>query len=171
MPAALPTDALAYALAAALCFAALDLAQKWASRYAVPVPTAFLCLRLLGAAIVSPLLLLLPSNTSAHEFPTGAFLLLTVFNLAGNALYLWSIYRADISALGALWPLKNFYLSFLAFLLPPHERFSPVIYALILLATSGAVLVAWNDQTRIRALKAPPFLLMLCATLPVFCLI
>ena len=42
----LPTDALLFALASALAFAALDLAQKWSARYAVPTPAAFLALRL-----------------------------------------------------------------------------------------------------------------------------
>ena len=169
----LALDALAFALASAVAFAALDLAQKWSSRYAVPTPAAFLALRLLAGAALSPLLLLLPGAFALTDFsaPTWGLLLgLTAANLLGNVLYLRSVYKADISVVGSLWPLKNLYLPFLALLLPPHERFTPLVYALVLAATVGAVGIAYNDRLRLRALTERPVWMMVLVTVPVFAL-
>ncbi|GEM_PF-2806326 len=169
----LPLDALAFAFASAAAFAALDLAQKWSARYAVAGPSAFLALRLLAGAALSPLLLLLPGAFARTDFSPstwGLLLTLTAVNLIGNVLYLRGVFRADISVLGSLWPLKNLYLPFLALLLPPHERFAPVVYFLVLLATLGAVGIAYNERLRLRALSEPPILTMLLVTVPVFAL-
>lgn len=168
-PFSLPTDALAFALAAAGAFAALDLAQKWTARYAVSAPEPFLALRFLGGALLSPLLLLLP-GTTAPQFDAGAgrLLLALVFvNLLGNVLYLRSIYRTDISVLGSLWPLKNFYLPFLAFA-TTRERFSPTVYVWLTVATLGALAVAYNKKLRWQALGERPVALMAAVIVPVF---
>jgi hypothetical protein len=164
----LPTDALLFALASAVAFAALDLAQKWSARYAVPTPAAFLALRLASAAILSPLLLLLPGALTNKEVEYGPLIGLIVTNLLGNVLYLISVYRADISVVGSLWPLKNAYLPLLAWALPPNTVFPPLAYALILAATLGAVLVAYNGRLRIHSLTETPVALMAFLTVPVF---
>jgi hypothetical protein len=168
----LPADALAFALASAAAFAALDLSQKWTARYAVATPAAFLALRLLAGAVMAPLLLLIPGALDRAQhlsaLPWAALAGLVLVNLAGNVLYLWSLYRADVSVVGSLWPVKNFYLPFLAFLLPPHERFPPVVYALIGVATLGALGVAYNKRLGIAALLERPVWLMILVTVPVF---
>ncbi|MBC8104040.1 MAG: hypothetical protein H7Z41_15815 [Cytophagales bacterium] len=167
-PYPLPLDALLFALLAALAFAALDLSQKWSAKYAVGSPRAFLALRLMAVAVLSPLLLLFPGTRQPQATPWGPFAGLVLVNLAGNLLYLWSVYRADISALGALWPLKNLYLPLIAFLLPPHERFPPMVYALVLLAAAGALGIAWNERLGIRAFCERPLWLMALVTVPLF---
>lgn len=165
----LPTDALVFALCAAGAFAALDLAQKWTARYAVSAPEPFLALRFLGGALLSPLLLLLP-GTTAPQFDAGTgWLLLTLVlvNLLGNVLYLRSVYRADISVVGSLWPLKNFYLPFLA-LATTGERFAPSVYALLAVATLGALGIAYNKKLRWQALSDRPVWMMVLITVPIF---
>ena len=166
----LPLDALFFALASAIAFAALDLAQKWSARYAVPTPAAFLALRLLAGALLSPLLLLLPGALINKTIPIAPLAGLIATNLLGNVLYLISVYRADISVVGSLWPLKNAYLPLLALLLPPHVLFPWKAYLLILAATLGAVLIAWNNRLRIRAFREKSVLLMAFVTVPVFAL-
>lgn len=166
---ALPPDAFLFALAAALAFAFLDLSQKWSARYAVSTPSAFLALRLGAGAILSPLLLLLPGALHGRHVLLAAFAALVVCNLLGNVLYLRSVYRADISTLGSLWPLKNAYLPLLALALPPHTVFPFWAYPLLLLATFGAVLIAWNGQ-KMEAGEQKSVALMVFATVPVFAL-
>jgi energy-converting hydrogenase Eha subunit A len=166
----LPLDALFFALLAALAFAALDLAQKWSARYAVATPAAFLALRLTAAAILSPLLLLIPGALTGRHIIEEPLAGLIAINLLANALYLISVYRADISTIGSLWPLKNAYLPLLLFVLPPHVVFPWKAYALILAATFGAVLIAWNDRLQLRAFKEKPVLLMIFVTIPLFAL-
>jgi len=168
--ASLPPQSLAFALGAAASFAALDLSQKWTARYAVSSPAAFLGLRLLAGAVIAPLLLLLPGATArAHlaSLPWLPLAGLILVNLAGNVLYLWSLYRADVSVVGSLWPLKNFYLPLFAFALG-GERFPPAIYALIAVATTGALGVAYNRRLGTRALLEKPVWLMALVTVPVF---
>lgn len=166
----LPVDALLFSVAAAFAFAALDLAQKWSARYAVATPAAFLALRLTAGAVFAPLLLLLPGALAGKTIPWGPFLGLVVCNLLGNVLYLICVYRADISVVGSLWPLKNAYLPLLAFALPPYTVFPPAAYGLIAVATLGAMLVAWNGRLRIHALTETPTALMAFAVVPVFAL-
>ncbi|MBC8140146.1 MAG: hypothetical protein H7Y38_01755 [Armatimonadetes bacterium] len=169
MPLALPTDALAFALLSAVCFAALDLSQKWTARYAVSAPEPFLALRFLGGAALSPLLLLLPGTTAPTFAPNAVWLLLALIgaNLLGNVLYLRSVYRADISVVGSLWPLKNFYLPFFA-LAATGERFAPNVYLLLLFATVGALAIAYNQKLRFSAVREPSVATMLLLTVPVF---
>ena len=165
----LPTDALAFALLAAAAFAGLDLSQKWTARYAVNAPEPFLVLRFLGGAVMSPLLLLLP-GTVAPRFDGETWWLLPLLvgvNLLGNVLYLRSVYRADISVVGSLWPLKNFYLPFIA-LATTGERFAPVVYAWLMVATVGALGIAYNAKLRFKALSDVPVLMMVLLTVPVF---
>lgn len=166
----LPLDALFFALMSALAFAALDLAQKWSAKYAVATPAAFLALRLTAGAMLSPLLLLLPGALTGKTFPAEPLAGLIATNLLGNALYLISVYRADISVIGSLWPLKNAYLPLLLFLLPPHIVFPWKAYALILAATFGAILIAWNDNLQAKAFREKPVLLMAFVTVPIFAL-
>jgi hypothetical protein len=166
----LPLNALLFALGAAVAFAGLDLAQKWSARYAVPTPAAFLALRLLAGALLSPLLLLLPGALVNRHVVIWPLLGLIAMNLLGNALYLISVYRADISVIGSLWPLKSIYLPLLAFLLPPHVVFPEVAYLLVLAATAGAILISWNGRLRAGAFREPPVLLMIFVTVPVFAL-
>jgi len=166
---ALPLDALSFALLSAAAFAALDLAQKWTARYAVAATEPFLVLRLLGGALLAPLLLLLP-GTTAPRFGGDAIqtlIKLVVVNLLGNILYLHSIYRADISVVGSLWPLKNIYLPFLAYV-TRHERFPARVYLLAFLATVGALGIAFNRRLRWKALMEAPVLVMVLVTVPVF---
>lgn len=165
----LPADAFAWALFAAGAFAGLDLAQKWTARYAVSAPEPFLALRLLGGAALAPLLLLLPGTTPPIFDANSSRLLvaLVLVNLLGNVLYLRSIYRADISVLGSLWPLKNFYLPFFA-LVTTHERFSPYVYALLSIATLGALGIAYNKKLRWQALSDQPVWMMVLVIVPVF---
>ncbi len=169
MPLSLPPDALAFALLAAVCFAALDLSQKWTARYAVSAPEPFLALRFLGGAALSPLLLLLPGTTAPTFAPGTLWLLLALIaaNLLGNVLYLRSVYRADISVVGSLWPLKNFYLPFFAFF-ALGERFTSNIYSLLLLATVGAFAIAYNNKLRFGAVREPAVATMILLTVPVF---
>ena len=166
----LPLDALLFALASAVAFALLDLAQKWSARYAVPTPSAFLALRLGAGALVSPLLLLLPGALHNRHVPWAMFLCLVTCNLLGNILYLRSVYRADISTIGSLWPLKNAYLPLLALVIPPHVQFPWWAYLLLIFATLGATLVAWNGQKQIAAVSQKPVVLMAFVTVPVFAL-
>jgi hypothetical protein len=100
----------------------------------------------------------------------GPLVGLIVTNLVGNVLYLISVYRADISVVGSLWPLKSAYLPLLAWALPPHTVFPTLAYALILAATLGAVLVAYNGRLRIHSLTETPVALMAFLTVPVFAL-
>ncbi|MBC7805885.1 MAG: hypothetical protein H7145_07015 [Akkermansiaceae bacterium] len=171
----LPTDALAFALCAAGAFAALDLSQKWTARYAVSSPEPFLALRFLGGAVLSPLLLLLPGTTAPRFDANAAVLLVTLVfvNLLGNVLYLRSVYRADISVVGSLWPLKNFYLPFLAYVpflgfATTQERFPPQVYAWLAVATLGALGIAYNKKLRWQALGERPVALMAGVIVPVF---
>lgn len=167
----LPPDALFFALAAALAFAGLDLSQKWAARYAVPTPAGFLALRLLAGALVSPVLLLLPHAPPDWGAVSWSLVALLIgANLLGNVLYLVCVYRADISALSSLWPLKSAYLPLLAFVLPPRVVFPPAAYAWLLAATAGALLVAWNGRLRAAALTDKPVALMVFGAVPVFAL-
>ncbi len=166
---ALPADALAFALLSAAAFAALDLSQKWTARYAVSAPEPFLALRLLGGAILSPLLLLLP-GTAAPVFDANAGWLLAALvlvNLLGNILYLRSVFRADISVVGSLWPLKNFYLPLLAFA-TTGERFGSRVYLLLAVATLGALGIAYNRKLRWQAITERPIWMMVLITVPVF---
>jgi hypothetical protein len=168
--ASLPLNALLFALGAAVAFAGLDLAQKWSARYAVPTPAAFLALRLLAGAVLSPLLLLLPGALVDRHVVLAPLLGLIVMNLLGSVLYLISVYRAEISVVGSLWPLKSIYLPLLAFVLPPHLVFPGVTYLLILAATAGAILISWNGRLRAAAFRETPVLLMVFVTVPVFAL-
>lgn len=165
----LPADALAFALCAAGAFAALDLAQKWTARYAVSAPEPFLALRLLGGAVFSPLLLLLPGTVAPHFVGSSSWILATLVlvNLLGNVLYLRSVYRADISVVGSLWPLKNFYLPFFA-LITTGERFAPVVYAWLVVATVGALGIAYNKKLRWQALGDRPVAMMVLGIVPIF---
>jgi hypothetical protein len=166
----LPWDSLLFALLAATSFAALDLSQKWAARYAVPTPLAFLTLRLLAGAILSPLLLLLPGALNGQAVPVLPLVGLVLFNLLGNILYVICVYRADISVLGSLWPLKNAYLPLLVFLLPPHAVFPLEAYGLVAVATLGALLISWNGRQKFQAIKERPVFLMALVTVPLFAL-
>ena len=168
-PLALPADALVFALAAAAAFAGLDLSQKWTARYAVSAPEPFLALRFVGGAALSPLLLLLP-GTAAPRFDAAALSTLAALiavNLLGNILYLRGVYRADISVVGSLWPLKNFYLPLFAFA-TTGERFAPNVYALLAAAMLGAVGIAYNSKLRWQALRESPVAVMVLVTVPVF---
>ncbi|MBC8135057.1 MAG: hypothetical protein H8F28_04115 [Fibrella sp.] len=165
----LPTDALVFALCAAGAFAALDLSQKWTARYAVSAPEPFLALRFLGGALLSPLLLLLPGTTVPRFDANAGWILLTLVfvNLLGNVLYLRSVYRADISVVGSLWPLKNLYLPFLAFAIT-RETFAAHVYLWLLVATLGALGIAYNKKLRWQALGERPVAMMAGVIVPVF---
>lgn len=171
-PATLPLlspAALAFALLSAVLFAGLDLSQKWSSRYAVPTPAGFLALRLLSGALLSPLLLLFPGSLTGHSIFWGPLLGLIACNLLGNILYLSIIYKADVSVVGSLWPLKNVYLLLLAWLLG-HKTFPAIAYVLIGVSVVGAILVAWNGKLRLQAFRETPVVLMALVAVPIFAL-
>src|SRR5262249_41429319 len=120
--------------------------------------------------VTAPFLLLLPGALVGKHLVLAPLIGLIATNLLGNVFYLISVYQAEISVVGSLWPLKSIYLPLLAFLLPPHLIFPAAVYLLILAAAGGAALVSWTGRLRLQAFREPPILLMAFVTVPLFSL-
>ncbi|HBN09498.1 MAG TPA: hypothetical protein DD435_12895 [Cyanobacteria bacterium UBA8530] len=151
-------DYVLYAVLAAALFAGLSIAQKLTVRYSIPEQAVLLCTLFFIQAAFAPIIWFFhPIQNPAHVWP---FLLgQALINIAANVLYYYSLYRVDISVLGSLWPLKNIFNVFWGFLLF-GEVFSMTSYGWIFLCIAGAVLVAFNEDLRLKAFLQPAILLL-----------
>jgi uncharacterized membrane protein len=148
-----------YAVLAAALFAGLSLAQKLTVRYSIPDQAVLLCTLFAIQAAFAPVIWAFhPLQNPGLVWP---FLLgQALINLLANALYYFSLYRVDISVLGSLWPLKNIFNVLWGFLLF-GEVFAMNSYGWIFLCIAGAVLVAFNEDLRLKAFLQPAILLLI----------